>query len=117
MNDKASARRTVLISIVALLALNTYKGRLSTQDVTTTKRLWGTGVVGIMLSLLADVAPNVAGPFAALVVLGSLTNGGDKALQNLLGKASGRTIAPTAGSSSSPAPAPAPARAGLHTGP
>ena len=85
----ASARRWVLISVFGLLAIAAYRGKLSTTDVSFTKRLWGTGVLAIMLGLVADVAPQIAGPFAVLVLVGSFTNGGDQAIQNLLGKVSG----------------------------
>lgn len=91
MNDPAQARRLVLISVFAMLAISAYRGKLTSGSggVGFLKRLWGVGVVAIMLGLLADVAPTVAGPFAVLIVVGMLTNGGDKAIQNFLGKASG----------------------------
>lgn len=81
----AKAKQTVLVSTVALMAISLY--RVKTEEGALYKRLWGTGVVGLFLAIMADFAPSVAGPFAALIVLGSLTNGGDKALQNLLGGA------------------------------
>lgn len=89
MTSPAQAQRLVLISVFALLGIATYRGKLSDAKVTATKRLWGTGVLAIMLGLAADVAPQVAGPFAVLIVVGSLTSGGDKALTNFLGKISG----------------------------
>ena len=79
------AKQTVLVAMIALIAINLYRVK---SDGSMYKRLWGTGVVGVFLSILADFAPSIAGPFAVLTVLGSLTNGGDKALQNLLGGAS-----------------------------
>ena len=82
------AKQTVLVSMLALIAINLYRVK---SDGSMYKRLWGTGVVGVFLSILADFAPAIAGPFAVLTVLGSLTNGGDKALQNLLGGASAAT--------------------------
>ena len=89
--EPTQARRLVLISVFAMLAISAYRGKLtsSTQGVGFLKRMWGVGVVAIMLGLLADVAPTVAGPFAVLIVLGMLTHGGDQALTNFLGKASG----------------------------
>ena len=83
------ARRYVLISVFGLLAIAAYKGNLADSQVSFSKRLWGTGVLAIMLGLAADVAPQIAGPFAVLVLVGSFTSGGDKAIQNLLGKVSG----------------------------
>jgi hypothetical protein len=80
------AQRYVLISVFGLLVIAAYRGKLSTADVSFTKRLWGTGVLAVMLGLIADVAPQIAGPFALLILAGSVTHGGDKALQNFLGK-------------------------------
>ena len=80
--NPAQAKKTVLVSMLILAGIAVYRGS-STGG--TFKRIWGTGVVGVFLSITADFAPSVAGPFAALVVLGSLTTGGDTAIQNLLG--------------------------------
>lgn len=97
----AQARRLVLLSVLTMLAVNTFRGRLSTADVTVTKRLWGTGMLAIMLGFLADVAPQVAGPFAVLAALGLVTHTGDAAFTNLLGHASGRVASgPSSGVSS-----------------
>lgn len=87
--SKGTARKMVLVATFGLAVVNIYRVRKPNEraprDVTTYRRLWGTGVVGVMLAVLADFAPQVAGPFAVLVLLGSLTNGGDAALQNALG--------------------------------
>jgi hypothetical protein len=84
--DATTARRYVLVSMVGLLGLAAYKGKL---DQSLAKRLWGVGVLGMMLTLAADVAPSVAGPFALLILVGYATSSGDKAIQNFLGKVSG----------------------------
>jgi hypothetical protein len=60
-------------------------------------------MLGVMLSVAADFAPSLAGPFAVLVLLGYATSGGDKAIENVLGKVSG-----------SPSGAPAPAAPAAH---
>lgn len=83
-----TARRWVLVSMVLLLVMGTYKGS-KPGDVGMAKRLWGVGMLGTMLSIAADFVPQIAGPFALLVVMGYATTGGDKAIQNVLGKASG----------------------------
>lgn len=83
-----TARRWVLVSMVLLLAMGTYKGQ-KPGDVGMAKRLWGVGMLGLMLSIAADFVPQLAGPFALLVVLGYATSGGDKAIENVLGKVSG----------------------------
>lgn len=107
MTSPAQAQRLVLISVFALLGIAAYRGKLTGPDtVPLAKRVWGTGVLAIMLGLAADVAPAIAGPFAVLVVVGSLTSGGDKAIQNFLSKASGSASSPAAsGGGGSAAPA------------
>jgi hypothetical protein len=86
--NPTSSRKLVLASLLGLLALATYRGNLG-GDQGIAKRLWGVGVLGLILSVLADFAPQVAGPLAFLVLAGYATNPGDKAIQNLLGKISG----------------------------
>lgn len=83
-----TARRWVLVSMVLLLVMGTYKGS-KPGDVGMAKRLWGVGMLGTMLSIAADFVPQLAGPFALLVVMGYATTGGDKAITNVLGKVSG----------------------------
>jgi hypothetical protein len=83
-----AARRWVLVSMVLLLGMAAYKGA-KPGDVGMFKRLWGVGMLGLMLSAAADFVPQLAGPFAVLVVLGYATEGGDKAIENVLGKVSG----------------------------
>ena len=86
--NPAQAKKTVLVSMLILAGIAVYRQASQSPGVIGLgifRRLWGTGVVGVFLSLTADFAPTIAGPFAALVVLGSLTTGGDTAIQNLLG--------------------------------
>lgn len=85
--SKVQARKIVLASIFVLAAVSVYKDRKGPNagQQGTGRVLWGVGVVGIFLSLLADVLPQIAGPFAALVALGSLTNGGEQVIAKALG--------------------------------
>jgi hypothetical protein len=96
-----TARRWVLVSMVGLLVLAAYKDakQISSGGEGLFKRLWGVGVLGLMLSAAADFVPQIAGPFALLVLAGYATSGGDKAIQNVLGKVSGSGsgTAPTLG--------------------
>lgn len=85
-----SARRLVLVSLLGLLALAAYRGSLTSGDLA--KRLWGVGMLGLMLTVAADFAPTVAGPFALLVLVGYASAGGDAAIENVLGKISGSSI-------------------------
>ena len=83
------AQRLVVISVLGLLIVAAYRGNLSDSQESIWKRLWGTGVLAIMLGIIADIAPQIAGPFALLILAGSVTGGGDKALHNFLGKLTG----------------------------
>jgi hypothetical protein len=96
----AQAKQTVLVSMIVLVGIAVFRGKSTS---TVFKRVWGTGVIGVILGIVADFAPQIAGPFAALVVLGSLTNGGDSAIQNLLGHVPGSS---GTGAPSPPAGAP-----------
>lgn len=98
--DKVQARKMVLVGVLALGIIGVYRDRRAQDPTGTFRVMWATGVVGLMLTFLADFAPKIAGPFAVLIVLGSLTNGGDRALQSALG-----VIAPTSSGSGSGAPA------------
>lgn len=84
--SKVQARKMVLVSTFLLIALSVYRDRSGKTDSPqgTFRVVWGAGIVGMFLSLLADFAPAIAGPFAVLIVLGSLTNGGDQALLKIL---------------------------------
>lgn len=84
--DTTSSKRLVLISALAMTVISVYRANQGETQVY--KRLWGTGVLWLVLSFAADIAPQIAGPFSVLVVLGMLTNGGDKAIQNLLSSTS-----------------------------
>ena len=79
------AKKVVLISVLLLGAIGAYRGQQGESRESVARRLWGVGVLWVMLGLLADVAPQLAGPFALLAVLGSLTAQGDQAIQRLLG--------------------------------
>lgn len=100
-HDPVQARRVVLISIVALLGIAAYRGQLNTSSDPFAKRVWGTGVLAIMLGLLADFAPQIAAPFSILVVVGSLTNGGETAINSFLSRLSGGGGGGSSSSSSS----------------
>lgn len=91
----------VLVGAFLLAGIAVYRDRQAGSEASDTFRaLWGVGVVSLVLSLVADFVPQIAGPFAGLAVLGSLTNGGDQILQNMLGK-----VAPPPVGAASTAPA------------
>jgi hypothetical protein len=85
--NQVQARKLVLVSIFLLAAIAVYRDHKNGAG-DTFKALWGVGVVGLALSLLADFAPSVAGPFAGLIVLGSLTEKGSDLIAESLSKIS-----------------------------
>lgn len=94
--DKVQARKMVLVSAFALAAIAVYKDRKQgTSD--TFHALWGVGVLSLLLSILADFAPTVAGPFAVLTVLGSAasSNGGTSIIDKVFGGAKAKPAKPT----------------------
>lgn len=108
--DKVTARKMVLIGVVGLAVISVYRDHHGQSSAGTFRVMWGVGVVGMFLSLLADFAPTLAGPFALLVLLGSLTSGGDQALQKILGAiVPASPSAPASSSSARSGSAPAPA--------
>jgi hypothetical protein len=114
-SNPTSARKMVLVSMFGLLVIAVFRARQPDTDVHLFRRLWGVGVLGLMLSVMADFAPTLAGPFALLTLLGAFTNGGDKAIQNFLSGLSG-----SSGGSSAPAartPTRTPAAAGRSATP
>lgn len=78
--DKVQARKMVLVSAFLLAAIAVYKDRKGGGTADTFHALWGVGVVSLLLSLLADFAPTIAGPFAVLTVMGSAASGGPTSL-------------------------------------
>jgi hypothetical protein len=86
VTDKVTARKMVLVSAFLLAAIAVYRDRKDGAS-DTFRALWGVGVLSMLLSLLADFAPGVAGPFAALTVLGSLVSGDVSILDKVLGTA------------------------------
>lgn len=105
--SKVQARKMVLASLFVLALVSLYrdrKGSSANGQAGTFRVLWGVGVVGMFLSLLADFLPQIAGPFAGLVALGSLTHGGDAAIAKVLGTISPAAPASSTSSSSPPGP-------------
>jgi hypothetical protein len=100
--DKVQARKMVLVGLLVLTLITVYKDRRSSDPAGTFRVFWGVGVVGMFLSLLADFLPQIAGPFAALIALGSLTNGGEQVLERALGVIAPRPSTGSSSSSSSP---------------
>jgi hypothetical protein len=102
MASKVQARKLVLVAVFVLFALNLYHERRGDTKIGFFRRVYATGLVGLFLALLADFAPGIAGPFAALIVLSQIPQkGNDLFLSKLPGGRGGGTAATPAG-----APAP-----------
>jgi hypothetical protein len=70
--NPTTAKRLVLVSMLGMLGISLYRQR----SLGSYPRIYAVGVVGLGLSVLADFAPAIAGPFALLVLAGFLTPGG-----------------------------------------
>ncbi len=84
--DTATASKVVLISggIMAVWVLVT-----PNEQTATFKRLWGIGALTLALGIMADFVPQIAGPFALLVlVAGGTKNSGKigKTIDSATGK-------------------------------
>lgn len=95
--DVAGAKRTVLVSTMALIFIAIYRDRVAPNEVAFFRRLWGVGVLSVLLATAADFVPRVAGPFALLTVLGAMTQGGDRAFVNALSNLGGGAKAASSG--------------------
>jgi hypothetical protein len=119
-DSAATSRKMVLVSVILLAVIAVVRKAQGTEDGSVFKRLWGIGVIGVILSVTADFAPSIAGPFAVLTLLGSLTNGGDKVIQGVLASVSDKIPAPSGHAPAGPtgpitSTAPATATAPSHT--
>jgi hypothetical protein len=65
--NPATARRVVLLSLGTMFAVTTVRHAQGKTSGDTYRRLWATGALALLLSALADFAPDVAGPFALLI--------------------------------------------------
>ena len=82
--NKVQARKLVLVSVFVLAAVNIYHEQKGGTQVGYYRRLWGTGVVAVFLAIMADFAPQVAGPLALVIVLSQLPTKGNEALTAIL---------------------------------
>jgi hypothetical protein len=76
MNPQTS-RRLALLSLGAMFAVTTIRHVQGKQPGSTYRRLWATGALAIVLSVLADFAPEVAGPLALLIAMSYLMGAED----------------------------------------
>lgn len=98
--SKVQARKMVVVSGLLLVVIAIYRDRKTETANDTFHRLWSVGIVVLLLSILADFAPTIAGPFAALTVLGWLARDGTGVIDAALG--TGGASAGAGGSSVKP---------------
>lgn len=67
MNSAQSSRVVVICAFLEAFFVLA-KARQGTSKDTTVKSLWAIGVITLGLSMLSDFAPQVAGPFAVLML-------------------------------------------------
>ncbi len=67
--NTATANRMVLVSTGAMIAFVLIERHFNPAQVDMYKRLWAVGALGVGMSLAADFVPQIAGPFALLVLV------------------------------------------------
>lgn len=67
--NAATANRMVLVSTGAMIAFVLIERHFNPAQVDMYKRLWAVGALGVGMSLAADFVPQIAGPFALLVLV------------------------------------------------
>lgn len=90
--NPAAAKKLVLVSIALMGGAAVIK---PTGGNPTFRRLWAVGALGLVLSIGADFAPQVAGPLAALIAIGYLA-GAESAITNFFHNAAGAKVAASA---------------------
>jgi len=83
--NKVQARKMVLVSVAVLVVLNIIHEQRGDTKYGFYRRLWATGAVGLFLAVLADFAPQVAGPMAGVIVLSQIPAKGNDLLLGRLG--------------------------------
>lgn len=98
--NPATANRMVLVSTGAMIAFVLIERHFNPAQVDTYKRLWAVGALGVGMSLAADFVPQIAGPFALLVLVAMVArNRGQigRVLDNMKGAAPAKPAAQTTG--------------------
>jgi hypothetical protein len=86
--DSQQAHSAVMVSLVVMLGYGLVSGK--GKQIGTYKQIWAIGALGLVLSLVADVAPAVGGWLAILFSLGFVAGGQAKmnqVIENAIGKA------------------------------
>lgn len=83
--DKGTARQLVVVSMLVTAGVVAYDlvkaGGSSAGDPSAFKTVWALGVLFLLMGIAADLVPELAGPFAGLVMLAVLVGRGDTVKQ------------------------------------
>lgn len=86
--DKGTARQLVVVSMLVTAGVVAYdlvkaagSGGTAADDPSIFKTVWALGVLFLLMGIAADLVPELAGPFAGLVMLAVLVGRGDTVKQ------------------------------------
>jgi len=88
--NETQAHQAVMVSLVVMLGYGLVSNKGT--KITHYQQIWAIGVIGLLLSLISDVAPAVGGALAIVFSLGFIAGGQDKMNQvviNALGQKAG----------------------------
>lgn len=88
--NSSQAHSAVALSLVVMLGYGLVSGK--GKQIGTYKQVWAIGVLGLLLSLIADFAPQVGGPLAILFGLGFVA-GGQQKINTVITNAIGKKVA------------------------
>jgi hypothetical protein len=89
--NETLSKRIVLVSMMGMLGVSLAR-KSGSNFAGSFQKVYAVTIVGLVLSLIADIAPSIAGWFSLLVFTGYLTPAGQQAVYNLLSKATGGQI-------------------------
>jgi hypothetical protein len=95
--NPSTARQTVIVSMLVTGAIVGYdvvrSGGAQQGDPSAFKTVWALGVLFLLLSITADLVPELAGPLAGLIMLAVLVGRGDavKQIAQVIPSAGGKT--------------------------
>lgn len=95
--NPTTARQMVIVSMVVTAGVVGYdvvrSGGAQQGDPSAFKTVWALGLVFLLLSITADLVPELAGPLAGLIMLAVLVGRGDavKQISQVIPSAGGKT--------------------------
>ncbi len=79
----AQAKRLSLLAVVLAAGVSYVKQVKSPEDASLTRTVTGAVLTGMILTAIADYSPNVAGPFAALILTATLARSAPTLVETL----------------------------------